>query len=670
MTHTWKEFRKDLTMTAIRNIVLILVVVLSSSPPFSAADKPWTMDALMALKSISDPQISPDGSKVAYVVRSANFQRKAYDSQIWVVSTSRGKPQPLKSSHFSDSRPRWSQQGNRLAFVSRRDGSSQIYILAAPDGEPKKLTASPSGVGDFKWSPDDSHIACLAVDALSPEDKKRIQDGDDPIVANQGYRYSRLCQISTKGGLEQRLTASDRHVTSFDWAPDGKKLVYSAQATPRNRDTFHADLYEVDRATGRETPLVAQEGRDAEPSYSPDGRWIAFHSQAGKINYFEERHVGLVPSGGGEIRYLTRNLAADVFRGGNEFWWTKDGSELTFGAGAGTQDHLFTVRLKDGTSSKWIESLAGPSSFSISANGQQVAFLKSSSSAPPQLYLAAKAGAQWKETVLVSLNAEIAELPRVAAKTLRWKSRDGLEVEGVLRLPYGYQQGKRVPLLVELHGGPTGVALEGFPTSRTYPYQLFLQEGFAVLAPNFRGSSNYGGKFRLANIESQGFGDFDDVMTGIDALIQQGIADPDRLGVMGWSYGGFLSAWILGHSDRFKAISIGAPGADWISWYSRSDGPREVMWTYFGGKPWDHWESYNRHAPRYSLRYAKTPSLLLHGEEDIDDVAEIFQALTDLNVPVEFVTYPREGHGITEPAHQRDMMRRNLEWFKRWVLKE
>jgi dipeptidyl aminopeptidase/acylaminoacyl peptidase len=326
--------------------------------------------------------------------------------------------------------------------------------------------------------------------------------------------------------------------------------------------------------------------------------------------------------------------------------------------------------LKDGTPAKLIESLAGPSSFSVSANGQQIAFLKSSPSVPPQLCTATKAGTQWQEKALVSVNREVDSLPKVTAKTLHWKSKDGLEVDGVLRLPFDYQQGKRVPLLVELHGGPTGVALEGFPVSRTYPYQLFLQEGFAVLAPNFRGSSNYGGKFRLANIESQGFGDFDDVMTGIDTLIQQGIADPDRLGVMGWSYGGFLSAWILGHSDRFKAISVGAPGVDWISWYGMSDGPREVMWTYFGGKPWDHLESYNRHSPRYSLQQAKTPSLLLHGAEDIDDVAEIFQALTDLNVPVEFVTYPREGHGIAEPAHQRDLMRRNLQWFQRWVLKK
>jgi dipeptidyl aminopeptidase/acylaminoacyl peptidase len=661
MTNSKKMMKSTPSVVLRIGLLLSLHVLLSFG-----AEKPWTLDAIMALKSVSDPQISPDGSKVAYVVREANFQRKAYDSKIWIVSASGGKARSLNSPHFSDSRPRWSRAGDRLAFLSRRDKTAQVYVVDTPDGTPRKLTSSPTGVIDFKWSPDGSQVGYLAVDARTSEERKRIDEGDDPIVANQGYRYSGLYRVPVQGGTAQRVTTANRHVTSFDWAPDGLRVVYAAQRTPRNRDTFHVDLYELDLPAQRETPLVVQEGRDADPCYSRDGRWIAFHSQAGKINYFEERHVGIIPSGGGEIRYLTRKLPADVFRGGNEFWWGQDA--LIFGAGAGTQDHLYSVSVKDGTSSRLIAALAGPSSFSVSLDGRRIAFLKSSASTSPQVHLAAQTGLQWTETPLTAVNSEVSSLPKVTARTLRWKSRDGLEVEGVLRLPFTYREGTRVPLLVELHGGPTGVALEGFPISRTYPIQLFLQEGFAVLAPNFRGSSNYGGKFRLANIESQGFGDFDDVMTGIDLLVGQGIADPDRLGVMGWSYGGFLSAWILGHSDRFKAVSVGAPGVDWISWYGISDGPREVLWTYFGGKPWDRWETYNRHSPRYSLRNAKTPSLLLHGEEDIDDVSEIFEALTDLNVLAEFVTYPREGHGIGEPAHQRDLLRRNLEWFKRWVL--
>jgi dipeptidyl aminopeptidase/acylaminoacyl peptidase len=650
--------------------IAICCCFLSSSISPLVAEKPrWTLEAIMAMKTVADPQISPDGLEVAYVVRSANFQRKAYDSEIWTVSVAGRQSGRLAPAHFSDSKPRWSPAGRRLAFLSRRDGTAQVYSVETPTGQARKLTQSPTGVTEFKWSPDGSQIGFLDVEPLTPEERKRIEGGDDPIVANQNDKRSRLSVVPSGGGVARTITTG-RHVTGFDWSPDGSKVVYAAQLTPRNRDTFNVDLYELDLKTNQENPLVVQPGRDADPGYSPDGRFVAFHSQAGSLNYFDERHVGIVPAGGGDIRYVTRSLPADVFRGGNEFWWSHDGAQLVFGAGAGTQDHLYVYHLKQGTGSRLIESLAGPSSYSASRDRRRIAFLKSSQGAPPEVFLAEQMNSQWSQVALSKVNAHVAALPETKARTLRWKSKDGTGIEGVLRLPFGHRPGQRVPLLVELHGGPTGVALEGFPSSRTYPIPLFLHEGFAVLAPNFRGSSNYGAKLRLANIESQGFGDFEDVMSGVDVLIEQGVADPDRLGVMGWSYGGFLSAWIIGHSDRFKAASIGAPGCDWISWYGASDGPREVMWTYFGGKPWDKSETYNRHSPRYSLKNAKTPSLLLHGERDIDDVAEIFQALTDLNVPVEFVTYPREGHGIIEPAHQRDLMRRNLAWFRRWLGKE
>jgi len=633
-----------------------------------AADRPWTVDALMNLRAVSDPQITADASKVAYVVRAVNWQRNAYDSGIWLVSTAGGSPQPLAPRHVTDNRPRWSPDGSRLAFLSSRHGLAQVYA-AAPDGrDPVQITRAATGVTSFHWSPDGQQIAYLAADAPSPEELERIRRGDDAIVADQTLRYSRIYLSPLRGGQARLLTKADHHVISFAWAPDGARIAYAGQKTPLNRDSYNVDIYQVDIGSGRSTVAIRQEGRDADPSYSPGGRLIAFHSQGATLNYFAERHVAVVPAAGGAVTYLTKGLDGDVFRGGNLFWWAEDGKRLLFGAGKGTQDHLYEADLTSGTSKVLVPSLAGSSGFSVSGNGGHIAYLRSSNEAPPDVYLLDTA--TQKQTRLSDINPEIAQYPVIHTQTVRWSSKDGLPIEGVLRLPVGYREGRRVPLLVELHGGPTGVALEGFPLPRTYPAQAFAQAGFAVLAPNFRGSSNYGGPFRLANIRSQGFGDFDDVMTGVDALIAQGIADPQRLGVMGWSYGGFLTTWIIGNTNRFKAASIGATASDWISWYGASDGPREVMWTYFGGNPWETWQSYNRHSPRYHLANARTPSLLLHGERDIDTCAEVFQALTDRKVPVEFVTYPREGHGIAEPMHQKDLMARNLRWFERWLLKK
>jgi dipeptidyl aminopeptidase/acylaminoacyl peptidase len=224
-----------------------------------------------------------------------------------------------------------------------------------------------------------------------------------------------------------------------------------------------------------------------------------------------------------------------------------------------------------------------------------------------------------------------------------------------------------VPLLTELHGGPTGVTLDAFPSPSVYPVQALLQNGIAVFSPNFRGSVNYGAPFRMKNAMSQGEGDYDDVMTGIDALIARGIADPERLGVAGWSYGGYLTASVVARTNRFKAASIGAPAVDWITYYGQSDGPKEVLWTYFGGTPWEVPENYNRHSPRSRLKDVRTPCLLQVGALDINHNAEIYRALTDNKVEVVYTLYPREGHGFTEPAHIRDVMERNLAWFLRWL---
>jgi dipeptidyl aminopeptidase/acylaminoacyl peptidase len=271
------------------------------------------------------------------------------------------------------------------------------------------------------------------------------------------------------------------------------------------------------------------------------------------------------------------------------------------------------------------------------------------------------------ERELTHLQKSIAAHPPMRSEVVRWKSDDGLEIEGILWLPADFRSGKRIPVLTELHGGPTGVVLQAYPLPRVYPIQMLVQNGFGVFLPNFRGSANYGAALRLKNAQSQGEGDFQDVMTGIDHLVATGIADPDRLGIMGWSYGGYLTASAITQTNRFRAASIGAPATDWLTYYGQSDASPDILATYFGGSPWEVPENYSRHSPRMRLKHIRTPSLLQVGSLDINHNGEIYRALQDHGVPVEYVVYPREGHGITEQAHLRDLLERNLRWFLRWL---
>ena len=608
-----------------------------------SAAQPWTVDAILNVPTVSDPQIRPDGRAYAYVRRTlagAQWRNSVYLDSI---------PSGSARSISAGSRPRWSPDAKRLAYL---DG--QVSVFDLDSGRSRIVTHSPTPVGSYSWTPDGRGIAYLAVDP---------GPAPDPIVADTGYRYSRLYLQPLSGGEPRRLTQADRHVVSFALSPDGARAVYAAQPTPRNRDNFDVDLYELDLHTLAEKPLVAQPGSDSDPSYSPDGKWIAFHSQGGTLNYFAARHVALVASGGGKIRYLTERptVPLDVFRGGNSFSWSRDSHTLYYVGGHSVRDYLVRQDLASGRMERVTDRVASPPSYTPDLT--RAVFLKASPSRPNEITLLEGNA----ESRLTNLGDSIAAYSQVEPKVVTWKSRDGLSIEGVLYLPFQYRPGRRVPLLVELHGGPTGVILDSFPAPRTYPTQAYLEHGFAVLAPNFRGSVNYGPDFRMKIIESEGFGDFDDVMTGVDHLIQEGIADPARLGVMGWSYGGFLTAWVIGHTDRFKAASVGAPATDWITYYGQSDGPRSTLMTYFGGTPWENPESYARHSPRTGIANIHTPSMLQIGARDLDYTSELYWSLTDRKIPVESVVYPREPHGFVEPAHQRDVMERNLRWFSRWL---
>lgn len=613
---------------------------------FLLAASVWTVDAIMALQTIHDPQMAVAGDRIAYVTRRADLNSNRYQSSIW-TTTRNQTPAALPNAHPTDASPRWSPDGRQLAFTSRRDGSTQIYV--APS---RPVTSSETGIEFYRWSPNGAKIAYVAPTPYTAEQKRDRSAGRDMIVAGRSYRNSEITIVDIASG-EKRSLAIPKHVLTFDWSPDGKRIVFSSQRNARGMERFHADLFEYDLGSNLIAELVTQPGQDLNPSYSPDGRYVVFHSQCGSLSYFGERAIGIVPSGGGSIRYL--RFEGDVFSGGRNIWWSADGKELRLGAGKGTGAFLYSVNVSNGEA-RQMQAISDPAAFSLSADGGQVVTIRDSA-----LLLNGK--------IVVDLKPK--DMPEFRVETVRWKAKDGLVIEGVLRYPVGYRAGGVIPLLTLVHGGPTGVATEVFPAPKMYPTQAFLQAGFAVFEPNFRGSINYGAAFRTLTIQNQGVGDMDDVMSGIDALVERGIADPQRLGLMGWSYGGFLSSWMITRTNRFKAASLGGCSMDWVTHYGMAvggeDGPPEVVQEYFGGKPWGRLEAYYRHSQRPHLQNIKTPSLLMRGERDLDNVGELYLALRELKVPVEFITYPREPHSIGEPAHQKDMMERNLEWFKRWI---
>jgi dipeptidyl aminopeptidase/acylaminoacyl peptidase len=599
----------------------------------------WTVEALLGLTQIQDPQIRPAGEMYSYV----------QNGEILLSPLRGGEARHIHKGR----RPRWSPDSNRLAFITRADGTDQIFIYEMASGSLHQFTHAKASTGFYSWAPDGRAIAFLAADpGPSP----------DPIVSGQHSNFSRLYWQAMDAAAARQITSGTAHVASFAISPSGDTAVYAAHPSPANEDSLQSDLYTVDLKTLAVRPLVVQPGRDGEPSWSPDGKWIAFHSQGGTNNYFEKRDVAVIPSAGGPIRYITRGHPEDVFRNGNAFTWTPDSGALIYTAGKGIEDVLVRHDIGSGVATTLAGHIAGAASFTSDLS--QAVFLQVNADHPPEVMLLK--GTSLRQ--LTHVQDAVSAFPRFSSEVVKWKSRDGLPVEGMLWLPVGYRTGTRVPLLTELHGGPTGVVLDAFPTPRTYPIQVFLEKGIAVFAPNFRGSVNYGAEFRLRNALSQGEGDYDDVMTGIDSLIARGIADPDRLGVMGWSYGGYLTTSIVTKTNRFKAASIGAPATDWITYYGQSDGPKEVLWTYFGGTPWDVPDNYSRHSPRSRLKDVRTPCLLQVGLLDINHNAEIYRALTDNHVEAAYVVYPREYHSISEPAHVRDVMERNERWFLHWLL--
>jgi len=676
-----------------------------------------TFEDVLALKSVSDAQMSPDGKWVAYVVTSADMKENANDSDVWLVSTAGGEPVRLTTSKKNDNQPRWSPDSKRIAFISAREEKPQIFLISPFGGEPEKLTDSKSGVQSFQWSPEGNRIAYVAPQEPTPDEEKKQKDKDDAQIIDKNLKLARIWVIDVTTKKATELVKGEYNASDPQWSPDGRLVAFVTNPTPKADDGSLSDIWVIDVTGAASAEAVAlqkkltdlsetlasletrygpnyfrimeiqgqivsvqrelaqksglrklteNDGPDVSPRWSPDGTRIAYLSRDLKTAEVGQLRLTVIALNGGAPRLLAPSF--EYQPGAPK--WSADGQTLYFNSGVRTTSQLFSVPASGGDP-KQLSNINGVmGQISFSRDGSVLAFTKSDTQHPDDVYVSTTLPIT-EPARRTDHNPQVREFALGSSEVIRWKSKDGMEIEGIVIYPVGYQQGKRYPTVALIHGGPSGVWTQSFPSSWSNFGQVWATHGWVVFYPNVRGSSSYGEKFLGSNVRDWGGGDYQDIQTGLDNLIGKGIADPDKLGQAGWSYGGYMTAWTLTQTNRFKAVMVGAGLTDMFSMYSTNDLQRTLE-AYFGAQPWNDVEAYRRASAMTFIKQAKTPTLILHGGSDTrvppSQAQELYMGLRKNGVPVEMVLFPREPHGLQEPRHRLDKMRREYAWFSKYVL--
>ena len=660
-----------------KNVLTLAVLALGSVAALSAQNAPAalprvapTVDQILSLKRVGSPEISPDGRWVAYTVRETNWDDNAYETEIWLADATGGAQRQLTNAKKSSQSPAWSPDGSRLAFISDRTDKRQIYVINPQGGEAEALTSLEDGVSNFSWSPDGRTIAYSATEPKTAAIKDRDKKYGEFQVVEQDHRMTHLFAIDVATRATRTLTSGAFTVGSFAWSPDGKSIAFDQRVNPELKNGGSADISVVTVADASIRKLVTQDGPDTNPVWSPDGSRIAFMTaMANPAFFYANSLIATIPAAGGAPTVLSSAFDEDP----QIVSWKPSG--LFFAASARTYAYLYKLDPQ----SKAITKLPAPdqtvnSGFSLSKDGQAIAFLRADARAMSELYVVSGLSRTPQEKKLTDMSAQTASWVTSGLEVVSWKSQDGAAIEGILHKPIDFDPSKKYPLLVVIHGGPTGVSRAVPFTSTIYPIDVWVPRGVLVLEPNYRGSAGYGEKFRALNVRNLGVGDAWDVLSGVDSLIAKGIVDPARVGTMGWSQGGYISAFLATHdAARFKAISVGAGISDWMTYYVNTD-ITPFTRQYLKATPWDDPEIYAKTSPITYIKQAKTPTLIQHGATDqrvpLPNAFELYHGLQDNHVPTRLIVYQGfagVGHGPSKPKSNRATMDHNIEWFDQYM---
>jgi len=660
-----------------------------------------SIDQALESQTPSVPALSPDGRRVVYEVSRTNWKDDAFERDLWIADRA-GSTHLLTSQVKSSSGAQWSPDGRWVAFVSDRPGqvaetkadSKQLYVIDPAGGEARQVTKLDDGVDAFEWAADSKTIAFTTQDPLSKAQKDRVERYGEYTVVNGDERMTHLWTVDVTAapvtappppatqaaspsmpatpapavGVPEahRLTeGSGFSVQGFSWSKDGTKIAFAASKDGELKSAGTTTIYVVSVADKKVMKVVTTPGPNDDPHFSPDGSEVAFVTADGAQYFFyANQKIAVVPVTGGKPRIVSGGFDEDA----HLFEWTEKG--IYFGALKKTASHLYRLNVTTGA----VEQVTHPDdvmafSSSFSKDFGEVAYSASLPNSGAEIYIASTTGSEPAVRV-THLTDAMKPYTLARREVVQWKSGDGTTIEGILDKPADFDGKKKYPLLVVIHGGPTGVDQPGVNPDRYYPVEEFVAKGALVLRPNYRGSAGYGGEFRALNVRNLGVGDYADVISGVDYLIAHGYVDKDRVGSMGWSEGGYISAFITTSSDRFKAVSVGAGISDWMTYYVNTD-ITPFAPQYLHATPWDDPEIYRKTSPISYIAKAKTPTLIQHGDQDKrvppPNGYELRQALEDRGVPVKMVVYHGFGHPINKPKQQRAVMEENLHWFGHYI---
>lgn len=651
---------------------LLIIAVLVSQLAL-AQEKVLTPELILTLRNVADAQVSPDGANIVFQVsrpRRDDEKPGSAISELWMIPARGGEPVRFTYNDKSDRAPQWSPDGKQIAFLSQRGESSitQIYVIPITGGEAMQITRAETSVGAFRWSPDGSRIAYVVTDPKTKEETQAEREGRDWIVADRNYKHARLFVVDVKTKESRSVIKADLTVHEFDWSPDGKQLVVGTTETPLVDDAYMRVKLQIVSAEGGAPRLLAPtEGKLDRARWSPDGKWIAWLG-ATSMNDPYAGSLFVVSSNGGTPENLLKGYEGTATALG---WQPGKPATVIFSAIERQANAMYAISLADRRREALsTQPLILGSSPSFTRDGKWMAIVANTPRHPNEVFFGEVGNKPLAR--LTTLNPQLKDIALGDQEVIKWQAADGWTIEGVIVKPVGYQKGRRYPTVMQPHGGPESADLNGWYGGYSRWGQMLAGRGFVTFYPNYRGSIGRGVDFSKADHRDLMGKEFQDMLSGIDYLIREGITDTERVGVGGGSYGGYTSAWAAtASSERFKAAVAWMGISNWYSMTGVSDIFWENSTVHWDAIMYDNYELYLERSPIRHIKKANTPTLIIHGGVDprvpIGQSQELYTALKWKGVPVEFVTYPREGHGVSEKAHQLDFMKRVSGWFEKYL---